>query len=74
MRLCSAALGVAAVVASITATPARPSAQSADARRNWAQWRGPDAIGVSTTANPPLEWAENRNIKWKVEIPGRGHA
>ncbi|MEQ1912173.1 MAG: PQQ-binding-like beta-propeller repeat protein, partial [Vicinamibacterales bacterium] len=33
-----------------------------------------DAIGVSTTANPPLEWAENRNIKWKVEIPGRGHA
>ena len=74
MRLFSAALGVAAVVASITATPARPTAQSADARRNWPQWRGPDATGVSTTATPPLEWSGNRNIKWKVEIPGRGHA
>ena len=74
MRVFSAALGVAAVVASITAMPARPAAQSADARRNWAQWRGPDATGVSATATPPLEWAEGKNIKWKVEIPGRGHA
>lgn len=38
----------------------------------WAQWRGPDMTGVSRTAKPPLEWSETRNIKWKVEIPGRG--
>jgi outer membrane protein assembly factor BamB len=30
------------------------------------------ATGVSPTAKPPLEWSETRNIKWKVEIPGRG--
>jgi outer membrane protein assembly factor BamB len=59
---------------SIAVLIAEPSAQGADARRQWAQWRGPDANGVSTTANPPLEWSESKNIKWKVEIPGRGHA
>ena len=40
--------------------------------KNWAQWRGPDMTGVSKTAKPPLEWSETKNIKWKVEIPGRG--
>ena len=49
-----------------------PAAQQADAGRFWPQWRGPSATGVSPTANPPLEWSETRNIKWKVEIPGRG--
>jgi outer membrane protein assembly factor BamB len=40
--------------------------------KNWAQWRGPDMTGVSRTAKPPIEWSETKNIKWKVEIPGRG--
>jgi outer membrane protein assembly factor BamB len=43
-----------------------------DAQRFWPQWRGPYASGVSNTAKPPLEWSETRNIRWKVEIPGRG--
>jgi outer membrane protein assembly factor BamB len=46
-------------------------AQVSDARQ-WSQWRGPDMTGVSRTAKPPLEWSETKNIKWKVEIPGRG--
>jgi len=45
-----------------------------DSERFWAQWRGPYATGVSRTANPPLEWSETKNIRWKVEIPGRGSA
>ena len=40
--------------------------------RYWAQWRGPAMTGVSKTAKPPLEWSETKNIKWKVQIPGRG--
>ena len=40
--------------------------------KNWAQWRGPEMTGVSRTAKPPIEWSETKNIKWKVEIPGRG--
>ena len=47
-------------------------AQTSDTTRYWWQWRGPLASGVSTTANPPLEWSETRNIRWKVEVPGRG--
>jgi outer membrane protein assembly factor BamB len=43
-------------------------------QRYWAQWRGPDMTGVSKTAKPPLQWGEGKNIRWKVEIPGRGSA
>jgi len=41
---------------------------------NWAQWRGPYETGVAPAGNPPLEWSETTNIKWKSEIPGIGHA
>jgi outer membrane protein assembly factor BamB len=56
---------------------ARQSAEgvtAAPALRFWGQWRGPYATGVSKSANPPLEWSETKNIKWKVELPGRGSA
>ena len=42
------------------------------AEKYWPQWRGPYATGVSKTADPPVEWSETKNIRWKVEIPGRG--
>src|SRR5215831_3943637 len=44
------------------------------AEKFWPQWRGPYASGVSKTANPPVEWSETKNVRWKVEIPGRGSA
>ena len=40
----------------------------------WAQWRGPRATGVAPHGDPPLEWSESKNIRWKVEVPGEGHA
>lgn len=44
-----------------------------DARaKNWHQWRGPEANGVSRTATPPVEWSEDKNVKWKVAIDGKG--
>lgn len=39
---------------------------------NWHQWRGPSGNGVSPTANPPTEWGADKNIAWKVAIPGHG--
>ncbi|MEW6320657.1 MAG: PQQ-binding-like beta-propeller repeat protein [Acidobacteriota bacterium] len=45
-----------------------------DAERFWPQWRGPHATGVSRHADPPIVWSETSNIRWKVEIPGRGSA
>jgi outer membrane protein assembly factor BamB len=48
------------------------AAWNVEAERYWPQWRGPHATGVSKHATPPLEWSESKNIRWKVEIPGRG--
>ena len=42
--------------------------------QNWPQWRGPYATGIAPAGDPPIEWNENLNIKWKSEIPGVGHA
>lgn len=47
----------------------------ADGRlQNWHQWRGPESTGVAPLGDPPTEWSETKNIKWKVEIPGQGSA
>ena len=40
----------------------------------WPQWRGPVATGVAPRGDPPTEWSETKNVRWKVAIPGRGHA
>ena len=47
---------------------------AADSLRYWPQWRGPLANGVAPLANPPIEWSEKKNIRWKIELPGRGHS
>lgn len=48
-------------------------AQSAVAE-NWPQWRGPLATGVAPLGDPPIEWGEDENVRWKLELPGSGHA
>ncbi len=40
----------------------------------WSQWRGPLASGVSPDANPPVEWSETRNVRWRFPLPGQGHS
>ncbi len=40
----------------------------------WPQWRGPKADGTSPDGDPPLVWSEEENVRWKVEVPGQGHA
>jgi outer membrane protein assembly factor BamB len=56
-------------------TGAEPSAKNAKSE-NWGQWRGPLATGEAPRGNPPLTWDETdgTNIRWKTEIPGRGHS
>src|SRR5688500_12629224 len=44
------------------------------AEQNWGQWRGPLGNGVSPNGNPPTEWSESKNVKWKLPIPGQGSA
>jgi len=52
-------------LAPVANTAANPNA-------NWGQWRGPLGTGNAPDANPPSEWSEDKNIKWKVKVPGSG--
>ncbi|MEO1524418.1 MAG: PQQ-binding-like beta-propeller repeat protein [Planctomycetota bacterium] len=40
----------------------------------WPQWRGPEGTGASSTAQPPREWSDSKNVFWKTPIKGRGHS
>jgi len=63
--------GLLGLQPSLTLTSA-PHSEQYD--RNWPQWRGPAGNGLVRHGNPPLTWAENKNVKWKVAVPGLGHA
>lgn len=41
---------------------------------NWPQWRGTFNTGTSEGGDTPVEFGETKNLKWKTEIPGKGHA
>lgn len=42
--------------------------------RNWHQWRGPLANGLSPLGDPPIKWSPTENVVWKTPIPGQGSA
>ena len=50
------------------------SLTAAPAEQNWGQWRGPLANGISPNGNPPTDWSETKNVKWKVPLAGEGQA
>ena len=45
-------------------------------KNNWAEWRGINNTGTGAImdGNTPSVFSETKNVKWKVEIPGKGHA
>lgn len=57
--------GLATVAIGVAALAVEPQDQ-------WHQWRGPEANGFAARGNPPTEWSEEKNVKWKVAIPGKG--
>ena len=50
------------------------SAADPDPARQWGQWRGPLATGVSPYGDPPIEWSEDKNVRWASRLPGTGHS
>ncbi len=54
--------------------PAFTNEKEMDAHRQWPQWRGPLGTGVAPHGNPPVTWSEDKNIRWKIAIPGKGHS
>jgi hypothetical protein len=58
-----------------TITQTEQHDQSSEYEFYWHQWRGPTSNGIAPRSNnPPIEWSEQQNILWKLEIPGEGHA
>ena len=41
---------------------------------DWPQFRGPTGDGIAVSAQPPLTWSTNKNVMWKVSMPGRGRS
>ena len=40
--------------------------------QDWAQFRGPGGLGLSSAMNLPLQWSDDKNLLWKAKLPGRG--
>ncbi len=45
-----------------------------DGMQYWPQWRGPLCTGAAPDGNPPVEWNEKKNIRWKIRLPGTGYS
>jgi hypothetical protein len=41
---------------------------------NWPGWRGPTGDGVASDDKAPLKWSVEKDLKWKVKVPRKGHA
>jgi len=61
------------ILLALLALGAAPAAKDT-AEHHWPQWRGPRGDGVAPQGDPPTTWSETANVRYKVEIPGRGHA
>jgi hypothetical protein len=39
---------------------------------NWPQWRGPKNDGHGSETGLPTQWGPDKNVVWKLKLPGRG--
>ncbi len=39
---------------------------------DWPRFRGPGGVGISDEKNLPAQWDEDKNLKWKIDLPGPG--
>ncbi len=47
---------------------------SAANAENWPQWRGPKNDGISSEKNLPVEWGQDKNVVWKLKMPGKAQS
>jgi outer membrane protein assembly factor BamB len=59
-------------IASMVVVIAAHAANASDT--DWPQWRGPLGTGVAPNSDPPVEWSDTKNIRWKAALPGKGHS
>ncbi|MDZ4848369.1 MAG: PQQ-binding-like beta-propeller repeat protein [Pirellulaceae bacterium] len=42
--------------------------------RDWPWWRGPFRDGRTSASSVPSEFSETKNVRWRADVPGRGHS
>jgi len=47
---------------------------AAASAEDWPCWRGPRLDGTVIDDKVPLEWSKTDNVRWSVEVPGRGYS
>jgi outer membrane protein assembly factor BamB len=45
-----------------------------EGRKYWPRWRGPSGQGIVEGKGYPDSWSDTENVRWKVEVPGRGNS
>jgi len=55
----------------LLAIPA-PAVAADDPGASWPTWRGPTGNGAAPGADPPVEWSEEENVRWRIDLPGLG--
>ena len=70
----SAKISLALIAVLLTAFAVAGVGARAAADANWPQWRGPEGSGISAERGLPEDWAENKNVRWKTPLPGKGHS
>lgn len=48
------------------------SVPAGTATGGWPGFRGPEANGVAPDTRAPLTWSPKENVRWVVDVPGRG--
>lgn len=71
LKLTSAAF---AATAANTLAPRAAAEAVKPAVDDWPWWRGPTWNAHAVGDVPPLQWDETKNVIWKTDIAGQGHA
>ena len=66
------ALSLAVLIGCSAAGP--PERANPGPGETWPSFRGPLHSGVAPDSDPPIEWSEQQNVRFKVELEGKGHA
>src|SRR5207247_731994 len=68
---CSIAI---AIVAAAAYGPVAMIPVDGEAANYWTRWRGPSGQGLATGTGYVDSWSDSVNVKWRADVPGRGHS
>src|SRR5262245_53565313 len=71
---CAGSLAVVAIAHLGALEPVMQIPVDGAGAKYWTRWRGPSGQGMVAGTNYVEEWSNTANVKWHVQVPGRGHS